>query len=154
MTLMSLLGHIEMGGLLAAARAAAALRPIGDLVRWASGLAERWGRPTDHGADVEVSVALAQTSARRMSRLLPGTTCLHRALAARIWLSRRGIDADIVVGFRKGAGLEGHAWLEVAIDGRSRELFSQEGYRPSFREGELVESAEESSTLDHSRETL
>lgn len=154
MTLMSLLGHIEMGGLLAAARAAAAVRPIGDLVRWASGLAERWGRPIGPGHDAEGSVALAQTAARRMSRLFPGTTCLHRALATRIWLSRRGIDADIVVGFRQGAGLEGHAWLEVLLEGRSHTLFSQEGYSPSFREGELVESAEETSTLDHSRETL
>ncbi len=132
MTPASLIGHVEMGAYLVAFRAMATLRPIGELVRTAARLADRFER--DVGRDPSEYVGLAKTAARRASRLVPGATCLHRALASRVWLARRGISSEIVVGFRREGGLEGHAWLEVFGSGEPIAVFEQSGYRESFRE--------------------
>jgi hypothetical protein len=45
---------------------------------------------------------------------LPGTTCLHKALAARFILVRAGRSPELICGVRrKGDGrLDAHAWLE------------------------------------------
>ncbi len=54
----------------------------------------------------------ARRSAQSLSQWIPGARCLHRALASRIWLARRGIEAEVVVGFQRREQLQGHAWLE------------------------------------------
>jgi hypothetical protein len=55
----------------------------------------------------------AMQLAGRCSRLVPGTLCLHRVLAAKTWLARRGRSAELVLGLRPGVpDADGHAWLE------------------------------------------
>jgi hypothetical protein len=51
-------------------------------------------------------------------RLVPGTTCLVRALAAQALLARRGHASQLRLGVARGSGraFEAHAWLEQ--DGR------------------------------------
>jgi hypothetical protein len=51
-------------------------------------------------------------------RLVPGTTCLVRALAAQVLLARRGHASQLRLGVAGGGGraFEAHAWLEQ--DGR------------------------------------
>jgi hypothetical protein len=42
-----------------------------------------------------------------------GGTCLARSLALWALLRRRGVDAELKVGYRRKDGkIEGHAWLE------------------------------------------
>lgn len=54
-----------------------------------------------------------EAMAWRSSRLLPAVDCVDRALAARVFLARRGASAVVVIGMRRGAReWEGHAWLE------------------------------------------
>jgi hypothetical protein len=70
------------------------------------------GRPRSGTRDTRaaaIGVALSQAAAR-----LPwNSTCLVRAVAGRLMLSRRGIPAALVVGVRKeAAALDAHAWLE------------------------------------------
>jgi hypothetical protein len=127
-----LIGHVEMGAYLVGFRAMATLRPIGELVRTAARLAGRFQQGA--GEDPSEYVGLAKAAARRASRLVPGATCLHRALASRVWLARRGVASEIVVGFRREGALEGHAWLEVFGSGEPISMFEQSGYRESFRE--------------------
>lgn len=61
---------------------------------------------------------------RRVSRAVPGATCLTQALAARLLLSRRGYDARLEIGVTRvpGSRLRAHAWLTtddlVVIGGR------------------------------------
>lgn len=75
----------------------------------------------------------ARVLALRTSRVLRGTRCLHRALAARLWLARRGVTrVTVVLGLRhvgrdEGHGLTGHAWLELRA--------SEGGTRTAFLEG-------------------
>lgn len=74
-----------------------------------------------------------ERSLLRASRFLPGTTCIHRALAGQRMLLRRQIPARVVLGLRKNAGaLEGHAWLEIKHLHMVDHLFWSEetGYRP------------------------
>lgn len=74
-----------------------------------------------------------EASLWRVSRLIPGTTCIHRALAAQEMLYRRRFPARLIVGLRRnGAQLEGHAWLEVIGDRLTASLFWSEesGYQP------------------------
>jgi hypothetical protein len=47
------------------------------------------------------------------ARYVPRATCLTRALTAQVMLRRRGREALLRVGLRRGEdGVEGHAWLE------------------------------------------
>jgi len=139
--LRKLIDHIEMGIYVGGFRSLALVRPIGELVRAANRWAERVGGPSGE-AEVESSVELAMRAAGRASRLVPGAACLHRALATRLWLARRGIPAEIIVGFRDDGGLEGHAWLEVSSPTGPIAVFEQEDYRESFRESGLIDSSE------------
>ena len=52
----------------------------------------------------------------RVSRLVPGATCLPQALAAKVLLERRGHPARVRVGINRveGAPLLAHAWVECA----------------------------------------
>ncbi len=131
------IAQTEMLVELIAARAASELFSIEKLLqtvgRWsrrAAQLPVRQQRPAAEWQEI------AELLAHRASRLVPGAECLHRALACRVWLARRGVDATIVVGFRKRGAIEGHAWLEIASPDGLHTMFKSEGddYRESFRE--------------------
>lgn len=51
---------------------------------------------------------------RRVSRAVPGATCLTQALSAQLLLSRRGYASQLRIGVTRGPGprLRAHAWLE------------------------------------------
>lgn len=106
------------------------LQLVGDSARWAAGFESHQQRGVAEWAEI------AELLAHRASRLVPGARCLHRALAARVWLARRGVDAQVVVGFRKRGAIEGHAWLEIQAPDGPQTLFrgADDGYRESFRE--------------------
>ena len=63
---------------------------------------------------------------RRASRFVPGATCIHRAVAARRMLKRRGVDARVVIGLRGGDELAGHAWVEIGEGDEAVALFSDD----------------------------
>ncbi len=52
----------------------------------------------------------------RASMVVPGATCLVRALALEALLERRGYPARLRIGFARteGGSLSGHAWVEAA----------------------------------------
>jgi hypothetical protein len=77
----------------------------------------------------------ARSLAATLSTRLPVSNCLDEAIAARLWLARRGVGADVVVGMRRaGAGWDGHAWFEH--DGRSYGA-GDLPHRIVFRESEV-----------------
>jgi len=138
MNLRSLVEHAEMGILVMVFRAASWTTSIKRLVRFAAALAERL--PSTFGeVDRRAAIGAAERAAERASRLVPGARCLHRALASRVWLARRGVRSGLVVGFRRDGALEGHAWLELEGPRDGEELFVEQGYQQSFREADLVE---------------
>ena len=50
---------------------------------------------------------------RRVSRVVPGATCLTQALVAQALLERRGLPTRLQIGIRdKGQAMQAHAWLE------------------------------------------
>ena len=54
-------------------------------------------------------------SVERAAKLIPGTTCLPKALAAAKMLCSRGYDCDLRLGLKEDAGrVAAHAWVEVA----------------------------------------
>ena len=67
----------------------------------------------------------------RVSRLVPGATCLTQALALQRLLRRRGLASRVEVGFLRSEGrdVKGHAWLvcdeRVVIGGRSAAEFTR-----------------------------
>ena len=83
-----------------------------------------------HRADRRGGEALwrrAEQLAHRASRLVRGD-CYDRAVGARWWLAKRGVRSDVVLGVRRGASWEGHAWLEGA-EGQSVLIEPGAGYR-------------------------
>ncbi len=65
-------------------------------------------RPGDDGAIDRVAWAVAAAS-----RLVPGTTCLGRALGSQILLAERGVQADLHIGVaRDQHGFRAHAWVK------------------------------------------
>lgn len=84
----------------------------------------------------------AASTLRWARRFVPGTRCVPRALAARVWLARRGVDARVVFGVRgDAAGLAGHAWLEPRPPAKiplttsdERDLFDPGSHRVVLRE--------------------
>ena len=137
MRLRELPGHLELGLFILLFRGASVTMSIKELVRFAAALSE-WMPPTIVQAS---RLETAERASERASRLVPGAVCLHRALAARVWLARRGVPTSLVVGFRRDDTLEGHAWLDVESRDGPSELFFEPDYRESFREAELVEPA-------------
>src|SRR5690554_7847945 len=89
------------------------LRLVGEAARIVEGCPARSRVGSPSRDAIAEAAALSELLAHRASRLVPGAQCLQRALAGRVWLARRGIASEIVVGFRKRGLLEGHAWLEV-----------------------------------------
>ena len=62
----------------------------------------------------EHTLRAVERSLWRTSRLVPGVTCIHRALSAQRMMARRGFSAKVVIGLRRGPQqVEGHAWIEV-----------------------------------------
>jgi hypothetical protein len=67
---------------------------------------------------------------RRVSRAIPGATCLTQALAAQLLLARRGHSSRLRIGVARarGGGLRAHAWLEsegvVVIGGPGVEAYT------------------------------
>lgn len=82
-----------------------------------------WWRPFVERDD---TLARGRALAYRWSRVVPDATCLHRALATRVWLAGFGIESRIVVGFRREEALAGHAWLEVDLGDAATVLFHEE----------------------------
>lgn len=76
-----------------------------------------------HSPQPAVSATLETvTRARRLGRMVNAAArlspykanCLKRSLTLWWLLLRRGIASDIRIGVRMGAGLEAHAWVEIA----------------------------------------
>lgn len=77
-------------------------------------LAANPSSPGEFGDHSQRCVRRIEGALHRVSRLVPGSTCIHRALAAQKMLVARDFGARLVIGLRKGAvAVEGHAWLEV-----------------------------------------
>ena len=79
--------------------------------------------PRAAAGSAQPSVEDIAWAVRRVSRAVPGATCLTQALAARLLLSRRGHDSRLEIGVsRAGSRLRAHAWLEtnnvVVLGGR------------------------------------
>ena len=97
-------------GLLATVRLALWVLPF----RWVGGslsaLGARRGSPRSGAPPVE-SVVWAVGAA---ARLVPGATCLVRALTAQTLLARRGYASQLRLGAAGGPGrpFEAHAWIE------------------------------------------
>ena len=73
----------------------------------------------------------------RLSRVVPGSNCLDRAVVLRCVGAWHGAAGRVVIGFRsRGAsrGFEGHAWIEWEDGGRSF-VHDADGYTPVHREG-------------------
>ncbi len=69
-------------------------------------------KPGDPGTLALDDIARAVT---RASAVVPGSTCLVRALALHTLLERRGCSAELRMGFARTASgsLGGHAWVEA-----------------------------------------
>lgn len=84
----------------------------------------RFPRARTSAGGAQPSVEDVAWAVRRVSRAVPGATCLTQALAARLLLSRRGHDSRLEIGVSRAAGsrLRAHAWLEtnnvVVLGGR------------------------------------
>ena len=80
------------------------------------------------------NLARLERWSNRISKRIPGSHCLHRAVGLNVLLGFEGIPSNVVVGFRKREKIEGHAWLEIFIHGNSHILFSSvdEGFRSTW----------------------
>lgn len=112
------------------------LRLVGEAARYVERFPARSQKYSTRAEAIVEAAELSALLAHRASRFIPGARCMHRALAGRVWLARRGIASEIVVGFRKRGVIEGHAWLEIQASDGPFELFKgdDDGYRESFRE--------------------
>lgn len=104
--------NVAMGALVVATRTTLARRLIRDVVLDANRIATTlcWASPLAPNDD---TVERARALAYRWSDLVPGASCLHRAIATQVWLAAYRIETRVVLGIRKRDELEGHAWLEV-----------------------------------------
>lgn len=135
-----IIAHLEMLTYVGVARALAQSMPVRRLIPLAGRAGDSLHRLWPAAMGAHEAIAQAERTAHRASRLVPGAACMHRALAARVFLARRGVASELVVGLRKTGALEGHAWLEVEVDGGHTALFVTEeaGYRESFRESSVA----------------
>src|SRR5205085_3709692 len=94
------------------------VRAVG-LVAWQALLGRLTGGvPADDDLTTPASAAAARAAARMVrvasERGIARGTCLTRALTLWWMLRRRGIDAELRIGVRKGeASMDAHAWIEV-----------------------------------------
>ena len=72
----------------------------------------RWSRPAGTMSDVPVAALLRAVDSAAWR--LPGTTCLSKAIAARILLAREGHASMVLLGVGRVPGSAGfaHAWIE------------------------------------------
>ena len=95
---------------------------------------EYWGSEPDHRAlhvDLDRTIGLAQHSILLTRRILPGT-CLSRSLVLWALLRRRGVMAELRVGFRRREGkMEGHSWVELEGVPLNETMESVLTYHPS-----------------------
>lgn len=124
-----LVENVAMGGLLGGARLAVHRAKVQDVVRWSERAADLL-RCTAVVPEKPDTLMRGRALAYRWSAVVPGATCLHRALATRVWLAAVGIDSRVVLGFRKRPHFEGHAWLEVYLEHAATLLFvdDRDGY--------------------------
>ena len=84
------------------------------------------GRATDPSFADRVATAVVQAS-----RVVPGATCLTRALAAQALLERQGVPTRLHIGIIRDGGqaIRGHAWVErqgvIVLGGPMSEHWSQ-----------------------------
>ena len=126
---------IEMAAWLIAATIGSRALPPRAALRATSRVAERIA-PTGRVAADERLSADAHAIASSLASRLPIANCLDEAIAARLWLARRGVRADVVVGMRRAdGGWDGHAWFEHGgVSYGAGEL----SHKVVFRESELV----------------
>ena len=99
------------------------------------------GRPLPGSAQVAVQDVV--WAVRRVSRAIPGATCLTQALAAQLLLSRRGYSSRLRIGVARapGGGLRAHAWIEidgvVVLGGPGVEAYTPLS-APAFNGGGLI----------------
>ncbi len=68
---------------------------------------------------------------RRLSRWLPGSTCLHRSMALIDAANSRGLQARLVLGVQRHAGAgRAHAWVEMGEQCLGETQFEGVDYRP------------------------
>jgi len=72
------------------------------------------------------TLARSRALAYRWSRVVPGCSCLHRALSTQVFLAAYRIQSKIAFGIRRRELLEGHAWLEVYVDNMATLLFVED----------------------------
>jgi hypothetical protein len=72
-------------------------------------LARRTGNGDERHAPRVIGLSI-----ERAAKLIPGTTCLPKALAVAGMLRSRGYDCELRLGLKKEAGrVAAHAWVEV-----------------------------------------
>lgn len=92
--------------------------------------------PSQNNAADVVQVKRIVRSVRKMSRYVPASTCLTKALAAIVLLERADQPANLVIGVAKSqvGDLEAHAWVEcqgrVILGGTHAELSRYSILRP------------------------
>lgn len=98
---------LTASGWLLAFRIALWTRPFAEV----RSLVDRWsGRSPSAG----VAPARVAWAVEHAARIVPGATCLTRALAAEVMLRRTGGRPDLRFGVARDAGdFEAHAWLEL-----------------------------------------
>jgi hypothetical protein len=100
----------EAALLVGATRLELSILPFKVVLRRAGRAGQRW-----RSASVDpVSAERVAWAVSRVSRFVPGASCLTQALATRVLLSRRGFEGRLRVGVAKADNgkLEAHAWIE------------------------------------------
>ena len=69
------------------------------------------------------TLARARALAYRWSKIIPGCSCLHRAVSTQVFLGAFRMQTRVVLGVRRTNALEGHAWLEVHLGDAATLLF-------------------------------
>jgi len=81
-------------------------------------------------SDINPDVARMAWAVRRVARYVPMATCLTRALALQIMLSRKGFPTELILGVGRSKTKEfiAHAWIEkgneILIGGSDRKIAS------------------------------
>lgn len=121
--------NLAMGGLMVAIRVLLSRQRVQDVIGLSDQIATplRWISPLRERED---TLARGRALAYRWSEAIPGCSCLHRAIATRVWLAGYRLETRIVLGLRRKDKLEGHAWLEVFLPDAATLLFidDEDGY--------------------------
>lgn len=114
---------IEAASVVAAVRVGLWLLPFRVLNRITTG----WAK--ERRATYQADAARVGWSIRNASRCIPAASCLTQALAAKVLLGRRGIEAKVHIGVsRSNDQFEAHAWVtsagHIVVGGRGAEKFT------------------------------